>query len=803
MTLQVTPKPTAPPIPTPESIPALLRASDRWVCWKYELRESKWTKVPVNAQTLRFGKSNDSKTWTTFDIALISAQKHTQIVDGIGIVLGAGLWGIDLDNAVDSVTGEITSYEAKQIVTLFNTYTEYSPSGKGLHLYGLGKLPPAGRVTDLNGQKIEAFDDRKFFTVTGRTVPGMPFTVEDRQHEVTAWHVKIFGTHRTAPEKTTPVDAPDPAEVAGQQKRDDALIAKILRSKQGEKFRRLFVDGDMTDYIAGEDGRVDHSRADYALLGLLACRTQDPQQLDRLFRRSALCSPERLEKWNRLSFTTIDKILSHSTAANVTFEQLQDVAGCPPLFRKSAETDPAMPSSLDKPHRSDIGNAERLIARCRGNICYVPAHKAWLLWNQSEGRWLFDDLDYIKTLAVALAKSMLREAVDIEDSMERGAAFKHASASQNNKRLEAMIKVAGALAAIRPSELDRDRYLLNCLNGTLDLRTGTLRPHRQDDMLTKMCPVQYIPDAHLDEWDSFLNTALRGDKELISFVQRVVGYTLTGDTREEKLFFVHGEGGTGKSTFIEAVKMVLGDYSRTADFKTFLEKSFANGGAARGDVARLCGCRLVSAIETNANKNLDIGLVKALTGRDTVTARFLYKGEFEFQPEFKLWLIANDAPVVPDDDDAAWRRLVRIPFENVIPAQQRDTGLKAMLTDPAVAGPAILAWAVRGCLEWQRDGLRVPSAIERAIHEYRGSMDPLKDFFAEKCAFADDASVGSSELYRAYLAWAERTGKRREHVLAQNAFVMRLTKRGCKRTEAHGKRMLLGVGLLTDQEEMF
>ena len=491
-------------------------------------------------------------------------------------------------------------------------------------------------------------------------------------------------------------------------------------------------------------------------------------------------------------------------ASGGTLEQLLDVARRTPPFQVRTEDILVAPAgSLQKPHRSDTGNAERFIAKYGDVIRYVPALKAWLLWSANDGRWVFDDLGHINKLAVEFTKSMLLEAAKIEDRQERNDAFKHASASQNIGRLVAMIRIAASLVAIRPSELDRDRYLLNCLNGTLDLRTGELRPPCKEDMLTKRCPVVYDPNARLDQWDRFLDTALHGDQELMNFLQRVVGYTLTGDTREEKLFFVHGEGGTGKSTFIEAVKMVLGDYSRTADFKTFLEKSFANGGAASGDVARLCGCRLVSAIETNANKNLDIGLVKALTGRDTVTARFLYKGEFEFQPEFKLWLIANDAPVVPDDDDAAWRRLVRIPFENVITAQQRNPALKAMLTDPTVAGPAILAWAVRGCLEWQRHGLRVPSAIERAIHEYRGSMDPLKDFFAEKCSFADGVSVGSSELYNAYLAWADRTAKRREQIIGHNAFVMRLTKRGCKRAEIRGLRMLVGVGLLTDQQEAF
>jgi putative DNA primase/helicase len=163
----------------------------------------------------------------------------------------------------------------------------------------------------------------------------------------------------------------------------------------------------------------------------------------------------------------------------------------------------------------------------------------------------------------------------------------------------------------------------------------------------------------------------------------------------------------------------------------------------------------VAAVETNAGKKLDCGLIKKLTGRDTITARFLHRGEFQFQPEFKLWLIANDPPIIPDDDDGAWRRVIRIPFDHVVPENERDPQLKACLTDPARSGAAILAWAIRGCLEWLQDGLKIPADIQNATSDYRETMDPLRDFFDEKCVFADKVWVKSPLLHQAYLIWLD------------------------------------------------
>jgi putative DNA primase/helicase len=254
------------------------------------------------------------------------------------------------------------------------------------------------------------------------------------------------------------------------------------------------------------------------------------------------------------------------------------------------------------------------------------------------------------------------------------------------------------------------------------------------------------------------------------------------------LFMVLGPGATGKSTFLEAIKAVLGGYARTADFETFLKRRDAGG--PRNDIARLAGARLVVSIEVDEGKRLAEGLVKMITGGDKVSARFLYQESFEFDPTFKLWLAANHAPIVRDDDDALWRRILRVPFDHVVPKAERDPTVKARLKNPATAGPAILAWLVRGCLAWQREGLGVPPAVESATAAYREEMDLIADFLADRCEVDSGATVRAEELQRTYQEWARAVGS---HALGAKRFAAALENHGFE--PQRDKRGRFWVGL--------
>ncbi|MBM4041585.1 MAG: hypothetical protein FJ290_24050 [Planctomycetes bacterium] len=425
---------------------------------------------------------------------------------------------------------------------------------------------------------------------------------------------------------------------------------------------------------------------------------------------------------------------------------------------------PDLASCLLDEHRTDLGNARRLVVKHGRDLRFChPWHK-WLVWNGR--RWAQDGTGGAMRWMKDTVLDLLQEASDrnLPDE-ERQKLVSFAMSSQSEAKLRAALKVAETeqAVAVGADGFDCDPWAFNCLNGTLDLRTGELRPHDRADMLTKLAPVEYHPDARLDMWDRFLATTTGGDRDLASFLCRVAGYSLTGDTGEEKLFFVYGPAATGKSTFLEALKAAWGDYAQTMDFETLLARPQVGG--IRNDVASLAGARLAGSVEVEEGKRLAEGLVKLITGGDRVRSRFLYQESFEFIPQCKLWLAANHAPKVRNDDLAIWRRILRIPFEHTIPEGQRDPAFKATLRDPTKAGPAILAWAVRGCLEWQRDGLRVPDAVTRSTDAYRDEVDPIADFIETCCELAqpqmrDLYRVTAKQLRAAYICWTKEAGCR-------------------------------------------
>jgi len=405
---------------------------------------------------------------------------------------------------------------------------------------------------------------------------------------------------------------------------------------------------------------------------------------------------------------------------------------------------------------TDAGNGERFARQHGDKLRFCVNWGKWLVYDGS--RWDKErGATEARRLAVITARTIRDEADQFDNLPDKKRIFDFALKSESRGGLDNMLNEARFCKPLTayPREFDSDPMALNVLNGTIDLRTGELRPHRPGDMITKLCPVRYDPAAELQLWDEFITHATEGDKELLIFLQTAAGYSLTGDTGEEKLFFVHGPKQAGKSTFLEALKGVLGDYAITADFDTFMQR---HGGGIRNDIARLESARLVSSIEMEKGKKMAEGLVKMLTGGDTVAARYLYQESFEFKPQFKLWLAANDAPRVRDDDQAMWRRILRIPFEAVIPPEKRDPKVKKTLTTQSRAKAAILAWAVRGCLVWQNNGLIVPDCVQIATNTYREDMDPLRDFFRDCCDFHEQAIVPVSELRKRYDFWASDNG---------------------------------------------
>jgi len=406
--------------------------------------------------------------------------------------------------------------------------------------------------------------------------------------------------------------------------------------------------------------------------------------------------------------------------------------------------------------RTDYGNAERLVDRHDHELRFSSG-LGWLVWDGR--RWQRDEDGRAVRLMKETVRAMWSELPEISDPDEKSGFFRFLLRSEDEPRLKAALKLAESEASVVVSaaELDRKPWLLNVKNGTLDLRVGELQAHDPADLLTKLSPVTFEADARSPLWESFLERITGGDDALRGFLQRAVGYSLTGDTREEKLFFAHGPAASGKSTFLEAIKAVLGDYATTADFESFLKKK--NDAGVRNDIARLAGTRMTIGIEVDEGKRLAEGLLKTLTGGDTITARHLYKEFFEFLPQFKLWLAANDRPRVSASDSGMWRRIVQVPFAEAIPEEERDPRIKLQLKNDPQAQSAVLAWALEGCRAWQEQGLAIPERVRIYTDEYRAENDPLADFFEERCVFEPRAVVRRSELRRAYEEWAKENGE--------------------------------------------
>lgn len=433
---------------------------------------------------------------------------------------------------------------------------------------------------------------------------------------------------------------------------------------------------------------------------------------------------------------------------------------------------------------TDAGNAQVFAREHRANLRWVPEWGSWVRYDGS--RWRKIPPEEVIPLAIKTARGFYTNAAEVGLERELAKAFAdHARRSESAGRLEAMVRLARGLLLERAEVFDRDRFAFNCLNGTIDLRTGTFRGHRREDMLTKIAPVTFDPEAACPLWDAFLARVLP-DPALRAWVRRFIGYSLTGDVGEQVLAFFHGRGANGKTTFIEVLLAVLGEYGKAGAPDLLLAK---HGEAHPTEQADLQGARLVVCQEVEAGRAWAERTVKALTGGDRIKARFMRCDFFSFEPTHKLIVSANHRPKVRGQEEAIWRRIKLVPFEVTIPKTERDPDLTAKLRAEA---SGILQWAVSGCLEWQADGLGEPEAIASATADYRAEQDHLGQFLEDHCRLETDAFTATSALYHEYTRWCAGTGDR---PWSRDAFREGLLERGFRVARTKGARGVAGVRL--------
>jgi putative DNA primase/helicase len=555
----------------------------------------------------------------------------------------------------------------------------------------------------------------------------------------------------------------------------------------------LPLKGDISDWL-----KAGHTREEFAAL-VTAARTTTAPPLAEVEKIAASCA---------------------ATAAGQTRDDLhQRRNGHAPPSPTDPSASPVDTADEDYPY-SDAYNALRLVRTHGQHMRYCAPWHSWLTWCGTH--WQRDTMGLVIRWQRETVKALGAQLPDLDDD-DAKKLMGHIKSSLNTARLKAAVEQAHTWEGmtIAHEALDADPWLLNCTNGTIDLRTGTRRDHRQADLLTKCLAIPYEAKATCPTWDAFLwrimggsqgdddpamsagelenrRTADERARALIGFLQRAIGYSLTGSTREQCLFILHGPTKTGKSTFLATLRALLGPYGQQADMESFMHKDKAE---VRNDLADLAGARFVCALEAQEGKRLAENLVKQMTGgADVLKARFLYEEHFTFKPQFKIFLGTNHLPKI-GMDEAVWERIHQVPFLVQIPKEERKKDLEEQLQAEL---PGILAWAVRGCLAWHKLGkLDEPPAVIDATTGYRKEMDSLGRFLDDCCTTgaAEIVKVKATALAGAYQTWCKRTG---ETPLTNTAFIADLETRKYRRERGHANQYYWqGLGLLASDDERY
>ena len=425
---------------------------------------------------------------------------------------------------------------------------------------------------------------------------------------------------------------------------------------------------------------------------------------------------------------------------------------------------------------TDYGNAQRLVALHGENTRFDYERKVWFVWN---GKFWQENAEAkVWQFAKVTAKAMYKEASQISDDSRRQTLAKHAIKSESANSLRAMVKLAETEPEIQVevSEFDAHPHLLNVANGIIDLRNGALLPHTRDRMLTNYVPIEYNPNAACPIYDKFLSRIFAGNRNLISYIDRAIGYTLTGETGEQCLFTCYGKGANGKSTLLNVIENLLGDAATSVRTEALMSHKFTANSGHNEDVANLRGKRFVSAVETESGHQLAESLIKQLTGGDTVKASRKHEHQIQFKARFKLWLAANHKPQIKGTDEGIWRRIHLIPFEETIPENERDKDLDKKLQSEL---QGILARTVCGAITWYAQGLGKVPEIENATSAYRNEQDTVAIFLAENAEKSAGFGVFPSILYDCYKQWCIDSGDAK---LNNREFPANLERLGFKKT---------------------
>jgi putative DNA primase/helicase len=749
-------------------VPIAMFERNQWVAWKWAERDGKPTKVPVNPKTGGNAAADNPATWNTYEAATRAVKRFNAA--GVGFVFTDSdpFSGVDLDDCRNPKTGEIEPW-GWEIIRALNSYSEVSPSGKGVKVFLEGKIPGRGRKKKYQTGAVEMYSRARYFTVTGQHVKGTSSVIESRLPEVTALHAKIFGARDRAKPHNLPVE-----ESCGAKYLDDAaLIKRALAAKNGGKFRRLWAG-------KWEGDCASQSEADLALCSLLAFWTgRDPGRIDALFR----CSGLMREKWDRADYreSTVSKACE---ATGGIWEPRRGGANQKGAGRTDSKSSPEDQNAeaddqSRPPEFSDDTLALRFTELHGADLRYTAAWGRWSVWTGT--RWQQDQTWYVFDLSRGVCRKSSASCPDMRIAPRIASAVTVAAVER--------LARADRRHAATVEQWDADPWLLNTPAGVVDLQTGKLRAAAREDYCTKITAV--APHGESPLWRAFLARITDENIELQTFLQVICGYALTGVTREHALFFLYGTGANGKSVFLNTITGVMGNYARTAPIEAFITST---NDRHPTDLAGLQGARLVTAVETEDGRRWAESKLKAVTGGDCIAARFMRQDFFQFTPQFKLCVAGNHKPGLQTVDEAMRRRFHLLPFTVTIPAAERDLELADRLRNE---WSGILQWMIDGCLAWQREGLAAPAVVKEATADYLAAEDAIGRWIEDCCITGGKHWTAGASLFANWQQWCEQTGERAG---TQKRFTQALQARSIpsERSGAVGTRGFAGIALRED-----
>lgn len=731
------------------NIPIELRRRPQWACSSGKpTATDKEGKRPRNPKTGGFASATDPSTWGSFDEALALAERKGWAHVGYMLSADDPFAIVDLDDKPAKPASDADRAHFAQIVADMDSYTEWSSSGRGIHV-----IVEASLAKGIHRGNVEIYSRERYMICTGDVIHARP--VAKRQAQVDALTARI---------------APAPAPVATL-----APVATAAELPDEEVMARIVASCAAAAELAACDdwaslGYDSHSTADLAFMNHVAMFAANDEQAIRVFRQSPLGQRDKAQRDDYM----------RATLAKARDAQRFGSDGPASLF-------------------SDTANAGRIVHHMGGYLLYVPG-LGWHVWDGA--RWRLDALEArrhagrlgqivmgeVAALMAKAAKITDRDRADRERELAEKL-LKFAGQAENVAKIDAAMKAAEPLLRADADKLDADPWALGCTNGVLDLRTGTLRAPDPQQLITKSTGVAYDAAAVAPAWDAFLARIFRSRPELPAFLQRLAGLWLTGLTDPPFLAVLYGVGANGKSTMVSAISHAMGDYASAAPPGLLMAKY---GQTHPTELAFLQGQRFVVAAESREGGRLDEERIKALTGSDPITARRMHQDFYTFLPTHKLGLMTNHKPMVRGIDEGIWRRLLLIPFDEVIPEAERDPTLTGRLRAEA---PGILRWMVEGARQLHELGARleVPDAVKVATREYRTESDVLGLFIADEFVVDAAGEVVSAELYGIYKAWCEDNGER---PLPKRTLGLRLQELGfAPAKDRRGNRLWRGLRL--------